>query len=236
MNALVPDAATAVVAAASGLMVAALVGWPAARLRARGTRVGLTRKLFHFGVFTGAAVVHAAFGVGGTNAYGAAVAAVVLWSVVRGAGHPLFEALARPSDEPRRGLFVVLPLLTTAVGGLASAVLAGPLAAVGYLVAGWGDAIAEPVGVLWGRHPYRVPSLGGVPAKRSWEGTTAVLLIGGLAAMIGLLAAGVPTSAATRAAAVIGLVAAVVEAVSHHGTDNLTVQLATSMTAVLLVG
>ena len=236
MSTLLPDLPTTLGAAALGGAVAALVGWPAARLRARGVRVGPTRKLFHFGVFTGAAAVHARAGLGATDAYGAAVAAVVLWSVARGDGDPLYEALARDSDHPRRGLFVVLPLLTTAAGGLASALLAGSYATVGYLVAGWGDAIAEPVGALWGRHPYRVPSLGGVPARRSWEGSGAVLVVGASVALVALVVMGVPAGVAAGPAVAIGGVAAAVEAVSHHGTDNLTVQLAASLVARALLG
>ncbi len=161
---------------------------------------------------------------------------VVLWSVSRGEGHPLFEALARDTDRPRRGLFVVLPLVTTAVGGLVSAIVAGPFATVGYLVAGWGDAIGEPVGVLWGRHTYRVPSLGGVPARRSWEGTAAVLVVSTLAALLALVAIGLRPWAAAHVAVAVGVVAATVEAVSHHGTDNLTVQLAASLVALALAG
>jgi len=38
---------------------------------------------------------------------------------------------------------------------------------------GWGDAVGEPVGTRFGRHPYRVPSLAGVPATRTLEGSLA---------------------------------------------------------------
>lgn len=220
-----------------GLVVGGLCASAVARLRRRGVRVAYTRKIFHFGIFSVAAGVHATWGLPGTNAYGVVVALLVLWAVARGEGHGFYEALARDSDRPRRSLFIVVPLVTTAVGGLASALLAGPFASVGYLVAGWGDAVAEPVGSRWGRHPYRVPSLGGVPAERTLEGSLAVLLVGWAAAALGLASIGVEvgSSLALVAAGCAG-VGAAVEAVSHHGTDNLTVQVAASVAAVWLAG
>jgi len=232
---LLPDPTTAVLAGGGGLALAAAVGELAARLRARGVRVPYTRKLFHFGIFTGAALAHALGGLPATNAFGAAVASWVLLAVVRGDGDPLYEALARDSDRPRRTLFILVPLFTTAVGGLLSALLSGPFAAVGYAVAGWGDAVGEPVGARWGRHPYRVPSLAGVPARRTWEGSAAVFGASVVAGALALWGLGEPIPAALPAALAAAAAATAVEAVSHHGADNLTVQLAASLVAAALL-
>jgi phytol kinase len=200
-------------------------------------RVAYTRKIFHFGIFSGAAAVHVVWGLPGTNAYGVAVALLVVAAVVRGEGDGFYEALARESDRPRRSLFIVVPLLTTAVGGLASALLAGPFASVGYLVTGWGDAVAEPVGSRWGKHPYRVPSLAGVPAVRTVEGSLAVLVVGWAAAWIALAGMGVAAGPSLLFTALAcGAVGAAVEALSYHGTDNLTVQVAVSLAAAWLAG
>ena len=165
-----------------GLLGGLAAAFAAARARKLGVPTPDTRKIFHFLVFSGALLVQVAWGSPGTVAYGSAVALLVLGAVLRGEGNPLFEAVARPSDRPRRGLFVVVPLVSTAVGGVAANLLTGDFALVGYLVAGWGDAVAEPVGVRWGRHPYRVPSLAGVTAHRSVEGSAAVLVAGTAAA------------------------------------------------------
>lgn len=231
---LLPGPVDGVWALAAGLLAAGAWGWLAARLRARGMEVGYTRKVFHFGIFTSATAVHLAGGLGATNVFGAVVASVVLRSILLGPGDPLFEALGRPRDEPRRALFIVVPLVTTAVGGLLGALLFGPLAAVGYLVAGWGDAVGEPVGTRWGRHRYRVPSLAGVPATRSWEGSAAVVAVSVLAAWVTLVGLGWAPGRALTAAAAVGLVTGVVEGVSPHGTDNLTVPLAASLVPWLL--
>lgn len=213
-----------------GGAAAGLASW----LRTRRVRVPYTRKVFHFLVFTGAAGVHATWGLPGTNVYGGVVALLVLAAVWAGDGNSFYEALARDSDRPHRSLFVIVPLVMTAVGGLSSALLAGPYAGVGYLVAGWGDAVGEPVGTRWGRHRYSVPSLGGVPAQRSLEGSAAVLGIGWLAASIALFWAGVGPTAVWVGLACAGI-GAVAEAFSNHGLDNLTVQLAASVTALLLL-
>lgn len=204
-------------------------------LRERGMRVAYTRKVFHFVIFTAAAVVHGFWELSGTVVFGSVIAGMVLAAVTKGEGHPFYEALAREKDRPHRTLFIVVPLVTTAVGGLLAAMLTGPFAMVGYLAAGWGDAVGEPVGARWGRHPYRVPSLAGVPATRTVEGSAAVFLVASLASAAALIAIGQGAST-WWAAPTCGAVAAGVEAVSNHGLDNLTVQVVPSLAALLLLG
>jgi phytol kinase len=158
--------------------------------------------------------------------FGCVVTVIVLYAVWQGDGHPLFEAMARPTDAPHRALFVVVPLLTTMVGGLVSNILFPATAYVGYLVCGSGDAVGEPVGTRYGRRAYRVPSLGGVPAVRTLEGSLAVFLVGSLAAFLGWLVRGNPLGPALLVGVTCGLGGALVEAVSHHGLDNFTTQVA----------
>jgi phytol kinase len=218
------------------LVLAVAAGKFAAHLRvAIGMRTSFTRKVFHFVIFTLASVVQLAWGFPAVMLFGAVVAAVVLYAVARGEGHPFYEAMARPSDAPHRTLFVLVPLLTTALGGVLANVFFGPTAFVGYLVGGWGDAVGEPVGTAWGRHRYSVPTLAGVRATRSFEGSAAVLLVGAIAASAGLVIAGTPPSHAIAVGACCGAAGAAVEAVSHHGTDNLTIQLAAAGTAYFLL-
>ncbi|MFQ5700803.1 MAG: hypothetical protein ACE5HU_03050 [Acidobacteriota bacterium] len=216
----------------AAVLAGSLVGY--LHLRA-GVRTPYTRKIFHFIIFTLAAVVQLAAGLSGVMMMGAIVSGAVLYAVARGPGFAFYEAMARPSDAPRRTLFIVVPLVTTALGGLIATLLFGPVAVVGYLVGGWGDAIGEPVGTAWGRHRYKVPSLAGVSATRSLEGSAAVLLVGVTAAFLGLWVDGVPSLTALGVAAACGLAGAVVEAVSHHGLDNLTIQVAAAGVAFLLL-
>jgi phytol kinase len=223
----VPTLSTVAVVAPLGLLFGLLWGAVAAHLRLqRGVRAPYTRKLFHFGVFTLAALIQWVWGVSGVVVFGCVIALVVLHAVFRGMGYPLFEALARPGDAPHHAFFIVVPLVTTAVGGVAANLLFPPYAFIGYLVCGWGDAVGEPAGTRWGKHHYRVPSLAGIEVTRSLEGSAAVLGVGTLAALLGLLFSGFSAAEALRIAAAAGIAGALTEAFSSHGLDNLTVQLA----------
>lgn len=231
LQTILPAPLTVGVVGPAALVFGATAAWAVAHIRARGVRVAYTRKLFHFAIFTAAAAVHATWDLPGTVVFGAVIAGLVLAAVGGGEGNRFYEALARDSDRPHRTLFILVPLVTTAVGGLASALLVGPYAAVGYLAAGWGDAMGEPVGARWGRHPYRVPSLAGVPATRTLEGSFAVFLM----ATAGSTAALAPLGAVPWWGGIAcGVVAAATEAVSTHGLDNLTVQIVPSLFAAWL--
>jgi phytol kinase len=223
------------VTAASALWTAIAATF-AGHLRSRGVRAPYTRKTFHFLILSAAALVHWQWGLPGVLVFGSVVAAGVLYAVHRGDGFPLYEALARPTDAPRRTLFILVPLATTAGGGLLANVLFGDWAPVGYLVVAWGDAVGEPVGTRWGRHPYSVPSLGGIRATRTMEGSAAVMVASFLASFVALLSIGVPATSALPAALTIGIAAGFVEAISHHGLDNFTVQIAAAGLAAWLLG
>jgi len=132
-------------------------------------------------------------------------------------------------------MFVIVPLITTAIGGIATNTFFPQVAYIGYLVCGWGDAVGEPVGSRWGKHPYRVPSLSGVPAERTLEGSTAVFVVGSIAAIIGMMTIGEPFTRALWIGAACGFAGAVVEAISNHGLDNLTTQIAAAAVAYFLI-
>ena len=213
-----------------------VVGWLAGWLRTqRGTRTAYTRKIFHFFVITAAGVVHLIWRLPGVTVFGTISTLIVLHAVRRGSGFPLYEALARPSDAPHRTLFILVPLITTALGGIVTNSFFATYAFVGYLVCGWGDAVGEPVGTRWGKHTYNVPSLAGVKAQRSIEGSSAVLLTGSVAAFIGLEAAGIAWPSAIAVGLACGVAGAAVEAVSTHGLDNFTTQVAAAAVASLLL-
>jgi phytol kinase len=188
-----------------------------------------TRKLFHFVIFGSAATVHALWGTRGVCLFGAAASAIVFYAIARGDGHILYEAMAREKDAPHRTYFIVAPYLATLIGGLTSNVLFGAYAIFGYMVAGIGDAVAEPVGRRFGRHRYRVPSLGSVPCVRSVEGSAAVLLGSavGLAIALALSGEAAPLER-WPFLALIAVVSTVLEALSPHGWDNAVLLIAPS--------
>jgi len=214
----------------------------AGRLRTRrGVRSGYTRKLLHFSLFGAAALLAMGFGPAGVNLLGGIGALVVAFALWRGDGHPFYEAMARPSDAPHRQRYVIVPFLATVLGGIVASLAFGAYAVVGYLVAGCGDAIAEPVGLRFGRHRYRAPGLGdGVRSERSIEGSVAVFAVSCAAAVAAFAALELPgdwnVTRVVLGALAVGGVAAIVEGLSPHGVDNLTVQLAAAGVAALASG
>ena len=196
-------------------------------------RSGYTRKLFHVLIFASAAVVSVFGGFWAVCVFGVMVSLVVGLAVFRGQGDGFYEALAREQDGPDRTYYIVIPYFATLIGGMTSNVFFGPLAVVGYLVGGLGDAAGEPAGVRWGRHRYT--SSGGV--IKTLEGSLAVL-----AASVVALAIGVAISPQLSfdlrsliALPLIALVCTLVEAFSPRGWDNVSMQIVPTVLAAILL-
>jgi len=211
--------------------VAYIVSWLHTQ---KGVSTPYTRKIFHFLIFTMAAILHIACGLPQVIVYGTMVSLLVIFATAKGEGFGFYEALARPKDEPHRTLLVLVPLFSTAFGGLASNLISIQYAPIGYLIAGWGDAVGEPVGAKWGNHQYRVLSFGGVKATRSLEGSLAVFLMSVMVAFLSMWFLKVPFYQALTNAILIGLLGTAIEAVSSHGIDNLTIQVAVTTAAKYL--
>lgn len=199
-------------------------------------RAGYSRKIFHFLIFTSAGVVGAVGGFTAVQVFGTGVGIVILFAVLRGDKSTLFRAVSRPSDAPHEKGYVLVPFLMTALGGLTSNLLFGRLALIGYIAAGWGDALGEPVGIRWGRHTYHVPTLTEIRCVRSLEGSLAVCF----GSLLGVTGAfhwffGFTGWDLFAASAAVALSTTLVEALSFHGLDNLTVQVFSTGTAALAV-
>lgn len=194
---------------------------------------GYTRKVFHFLIFGTVALLQAISGSKAVCLFGAACSLVIFYALFKGDGHRLYEAMAREKDAPRRGYFIIVPYLSTLIGGLVSNILWGSAALTGYLVAGLGDAMAEPVGTRWGRHPYPVPSLKAVPATRSLEGSGAVFAVSIPALALGIYLSPELCFGEYALAWIAGmaLVCCLLEAVSPHGWDNALLQIAPAFMA-----
>jgi phytol kinase len=187
-------------------------------------RTAYTRKIFHFLIFSTASIFQVKYGLPAVILFGSIVSFFVLFAVFKGDNFSFYEVMARESDRPHRTLFILIPLITTALGGVLSNLFFLKFAFIGYLVGGWGDAVGEPVGSRWGKHRYQVPSLLGVKATRSAEGSAAVAGVSIVVAFIGLYFIGYPLSDCLKTAVVCGLGGAAIESVSNHGLDNLTMQ------------
>ena len=201
----------------------------------KGWRTGYTRKVFHFLIFTSVVIIQFLWGTPAVCLFGGMCSLVIFFAIRKGAGNILYEAMAREKDEPHRTYYILVPYVATLIGGLAGNILFGEMAVVGYLVTGVGDAIGEPVGVRFGKHTYRVPSLASVKSVRSWEGSLAVFAMSAaaIAAAIAILPDLHFTSSSFLLIPLIGLASAGVEAVSPHGWDNATLQIIPSFLAWL---
>jgi phytol kinase len=215
-----------------GGMGGAFVGW--LRMK-KNVRTSYTRKIFHFFIFTMAGTLHLSFGLPAVVLFGVMISLCVLYATFRGNNFPFYEAMARPTDAPHRTFYIIVPLITTALGGGISNLFLSEFAFIGYFVGGWGDAVGEPIGTKWGKHKYKVPSLLGVPATRSLEGSLAVFLFGSAVAFLGLFSLEIPFPKALLVALACGGTGAAVEAISTHGLDNLTIQVAATAVAYLLL-
>ncbi len=197
-------------------------------------RTGYTRKVFHVLIFISAAMVQALGGFSAVCLFGMMVSLVVGHAILCGPGNGRYEALAREQDGPHRTYYIVVSFFATMIGGLASNVFFGPIAAVGYLVGGLGDAAGEPVGTRWGKHAY---SIGGAMRTKTFEGSIAVLAASLVALLIGVvlrpeLSFNVQAAIAIPA---IAIVCTVVEALSPRGWDNVPMQIVpTALVAILL--
>jgi phytol kinase len=198
---------------------------------------GYTRKIFHVLIFMSAVIVHAFGGFIAVCVFGSMVSIAVGMALVRGPGNPLYEAIAREKDGAYRTYYVVIPYFATLLGGLASNLVFGPLAVIGYLVGGLGDAAGEPAGTRWGKHQFRTANNDQMLISKTFEGSAAVLASTIIALVIGVAIS--PDlhfdSRAAIALPFIGLVCTLVEAFSPRGWDNVPMQFVPTVLAAVLL-
>jgi phytol kinase len=221
----------------AGLILGSLFGWFIGHLKDRyALKAGYSRKMFHFVIFSLAAIIGLTSGFPPVQVFGAAIGLVVMWAVFRGEKNPLFRAVARPTDAPHEKYYIMIPFLMTAAGGMLSNILFGKIAVIGYVVTGWGDAVGEPVGTRWGNHRYRVPTLTGIKCYRSLEGSLAVF-IASLSGSFIVLYFGfhLPANTCLIVALCVALIATMVEAITFHSLDNLTLQIVATGTTLYML-
>ncbi len=73
-----------------------------------GLRTGYTRKIFRFAVFFSVALVQWLWGTSAVCLFGGMTSLVVLFAIVRGRGHVMYEAMAREKDEPHRTHYIIV--------------------------------------------------------------------------------------------------------------------------------
>lgn len=220
------------------------IGWTYGYLRFIGylklskkLKADYARKPFHILAFLTAFVLQTCYGLPMVILYGIMMSLVVAYAVIRGEKHPLYEAMARDKDAPFKTYYIVVPYLAALIGGFISNILFGPIAIVGYLVVGFGDAAGELVGVKWGKHKYIVPTFSKTKTTRSYEGSLGVLIVSILAIVIALI--GFPQLNLSMqnilAIFLVGFASALSEGISPHGWDNATMQIVPAFLSMLLL-
>lgn len=218
---------TAMAAVAYALIAPSLVLGLAGWMNRLGVRDGLTRKFFHFVGFGSLAFYSNSLSQELLFLFLASGVVYVTVACLAHEGSLWYEGVRRKSDRPLDRLYVVLPMISMVMAiGLTTALLPPTAVLIGMLCVAIGDAVAEPVGSLIGRHPYSVFALVGHKSVRTFEGSIAVAVCTGL--VFGLLTSGWVW------ALLFGVVLAGVEAISPRGTDNFTVFVAASSLSLWL--
>ncbi len=195
--------------------------------RYKGWRTNYTRKVTHISNFTFLMVLTFFGGFTASLIFGLLMIPYGIIVIILGDGNIFYEAVAREQDEPYRAFYLIVPTIATIIAVMFNRTIFGDYANLGYLVAGWGDAVGEPIGVRFGKHRYKVPTLTGIECTRSIEGSAAVFIMSSFASaftMVVLL--DVPPLLAVGTGIAAGIGATLVEAVSPHGMDNFTIQVA----------
>jgi phytol kinase len=160
----------------------------------------------------------------------------LFYVVLKDGGNFFFEAIARESDSPHRGLYVIIPAYTAIFGVFLARHFFGPFAQLGALTLGWGDSMGEIIGVRFGKHRYSVPTLLRVKGTRSMEGSFAVFLTSFFSLLIGIeFFMHIDFYKVLPQLILMSMIVTGIEAISPHGTDNFTIPFITSLTANLLL-
>ncbi len=210
------------------------IGYFAGTLKVRGWKTNYTRKVVHFllYLFGWIFVISLPFRI--VEVYGGAIGVIGLGALLWGNGNRIYEAIAREQDEPVRWLYLLIPYLSSAIGSVIAYLFWPETWLVGLVCTGVGDAVGEPFGARFGKHKYRVPTITGIVSYRSIEGSMAVVFISIIGSAIAL-SLSYNFVASILVGVVVGIGVGLVEAVSPHGLDNLTITLTASFIANVLI-
>ncbi|ETV93949.1 hypothetical protein H310_12284 [Aphanomyces invadans] len=152
-------------------------------------KVNYTRKLQHFAAYMVPLVMHTNFHGPLALAWGDFFTMIGFLVLIKPVRESLsffmlqFNSLDRPEDRPHTlkwiiagniapGLFILMFFKWLFAEN-------GDLVYIIVFITGIGDGLAEPVGIMWGKHKYKTTACFSTRAyTRSWEGSTCVFLSG----------------------------------------------------------
>ena len=189
-------------------------------------RTGYTRKAYHFLIFISAAVINLKFGFTGVCLFGIIVSCFIFYALFKRKASGLYLALARENDFPNSTLYIIIPYLSTLMGGILINYFYPGFVIIGYLICGIGDASGEVIGTKYGNHTFRVKLLNIHKSVKSLEGSGSIFIISFLIYFV--------YSIITHQAINLGimglifsssLIVTVAEIITPKGFDNLTIQI-----------
>ena len=206
--------------------------------RAFGAPQELTRKLVHIGAGMWVFGVLALFETWQIGILPFATFILVNYLFYR---YRLFSAMDAADSPPGTVYFALaLTLLFGLLWRPAGPLDHAPIAVAGAMALTWGDALAALVGRRWGRHRYRLGASG-----RSWEGSAVMFAASAVVMFLALTllpgsslspyAMPIGTGRALLAALLGAGAAALAEAASPRGMDNLSVPLVAAGVVLLIL-
>ncbi len=207
--------------------------------RAAGVRQEWTRKLVHIGAGMWVFGVLALFDTWQIGVLPFATFIIGNYLFYR---YRLFGAMDSQDGTPGTVYFAIaLTLLFGLLWRPQGPIDRAPFAVAGAMALTWGDALAALLGRRYGRHHYRIWD-----GERSLEGSAAMFAASALVMFLALAllpgsalcanAAPIELGRALPAALLAAGAATLAEAISPHGTDNLSVPLVAAAVALLVGG
>ncbi|MGL6298221.1 MAG: hypothetical protein ACRC1M_03530 [Methanobacteriaceae archaeon] len=138
-----------------------------------------------------------------------------------------FRAVARNADNEEEKTYVILPLLCSGLWLLfALFIFPKEIAIIATLCVALGDAIAEPIGLRFGKHKYTARAIKGPSSQKSIEGSLGVFIVCTLILLV--------FTQNILLAVLLGLFLSIVEGISPRGTDNITIPVAAAIILTIL--
>lgn len=147
----------------------------------------------------------------------------------------ILDAMDTADSSPGTVYFAIsVTLLFALLWRPHSPVDGSPIAVAGVMAMTWGDALAALIGKKYGKHRYKIGN-----SERSWEGSAAMFVASATAIFCVLWFLPTTFHLSVAKALLVAVVSAVgatlAEAVSPHGTDNLSVPLVAAAIAGLTI-
>jgi len=202
----------------------------------KGFKTGYTRKVYHFLIFISAAIINQILGFSGVCMFGIIVSCFIFWALIKRKTSGLYLALARESDHPNSTLYIIIPYLSTLLGGILINFYFPNIVILGYLICGIADASGEVIGTKYGKRFYEVKLFNFHTSYKSIEGSSSILTISfviySVYAIITFQYLSLLMIFHILLASVIVTVA---EIITPKGFDNLTIQVISVLTYLTII-